>query len=62
MRRPARYTGQRGAHRAAGVEPPRTVCVPEARLVAGAERGTHAVLDAAIGPCRTPKRELAHDL
>jgi len=36
--------------------------VPQARLVAVAECGTHAVFDAAIGPCRTSERELAHDL
>ena len=35
---------------------------PQARLVALAECGTHAVFDAAIGPCRTSERELAHDL
>ncbi|SED92008.1 Transposase DDE domain-containing protein [Rhodococcus koreensis] len=35
---------------------------PQARLVAIAECGTHAVFDAAIGPCRTSERELAHDL
>lgn len=35
---------------------------PQARLVAVAECGTHAVFDAAIGPCRTSERELAHDL
>ena len=35
---------------------------PQARLVAVAECGTHAVLDAAIGSCRTSERELAHEL
>ncbi|RYE41340.1 MAG: IS4 family transposase [Hyphomicrobiales bacterium] len=35
---------------------------PQARLVAVAECGTHAVFDAAIGSCRTSERELAHDL
>ncbi|MFC9768767.1 hypothetical protein [Rhodococcus jostii] len=35
---------------------------PQARLVALAECGTHAVFDVAIGPCRTSERELAHDL
>ncbi|QHE72655.1 Mobile element protein (plasmid) [Rhodococcus sp. WAY2] len=35
---------------------------PQARLVAVAECGTHAVFDAAIGPCRISERELAHDL
>ncbi|MFD5329597.1 IS4 family transposase, partial [Streptomyces sp. NPDC127092] len=35
---------------------------PQARLVAVAECGTHAVFDAAIGPCRTSERELTHDL
>lgn len=35
---------------------------PQARLVAVAECGTHAVFDAEIGPCRTSERELVHNL
>lgn len=35
---------------------------PQARLVAVAECGTHAVFDAAIGSCSTSERERAHDL
>ncbi len=35
---------------------------PQARLVAVAECGTHAVFDAAIGPCSTSEIELARDL
>lgn len=35
---------------------------PQARLVAVAECGTHAVFDAAIGSCTTSERELANDL
>jgi hypothetical protein len=35
---------------------------PQARLVAVAECGTHAVLDAAIGGCGTSERELVHNL
>lgn len=35
---------------------------PQARLVAVAECGTHAVFDAEIGTCRTSERELEHEL
>jgi hypothetical protein len=35
---------------------------PQAKLVAIAECGTHAMFDAAIGPCRTSEIELAREL
>ena len=35
---------------------------PQARLVALAECGTHALFDAAVGPCTVSERELANDL
>ena len=35
---------------------------PQARLVAVAECGTHAVFDAVLGPCRTSEIELAREL
>lgn len=35
---------------------------PQARLVAVAECGTHAMFDAVIGPCRTSEVELAREL
>ncbi|WP_139804839.1 transposase, partial [Rhodococcus sp. 1168] len=35
---------------------------PQARLVAVAECGTHALVDAAIGPCSTSERKLSNDL
>ena len=35
---------------------------PQARLVAVAECGTHALFDAALGPCARSERELANDL
>ena len=35
---------------------------PQARLVALAECGTHAILDAAIGPCTTSEIELSREL
>lgn len=49
--------GRPGSHRREGGG-----AFPQLRLVALAESGTHAILDAALGPCRSSERALAEGL